>query len=202
MMRKLTEIVSRPDSMGSIIDWKTLIRDIVDRYANRLELMHYLLNFTTSDSQELLQRAKLVQTQLRVMLTPYLLHSTVIPNPSTSGINDSHWAYPIFKQCATAYISDIIAQIPLMTSSEHLLLNAVQEVTKEICRVTTKMWSAGVLSGLDTLFKVEPSSALDATPLLGGWSADTQKLMSWLDWSLWIKCQPACGPEVKQRTPS
>ena len=199
-MRRLTEIVSRPDSVGSIIDWKTLIHDIVDRYANRLELMHYLLNFTTSDSQELLQRAKLVQTQLRVMLTPYLLHSTVIPNPNTSGVNDSHWAYPIFKQCATAYTSDIIPQIPLMTSSEHLLLNAVQEVTKEICRVTTKMWSAGVLSGLDTLFKVEPSSALDVTPLIGGWSADTQKLISWLDWSSWIKCQPACGPEVKHRT--
>lgn len=126
VMKRLTEIVSRPGPVGSGIDWKTLIHVIVDRYADRLELMQHLLNFTTSDSQELLQQAKLAQAQLRVMLTPYLLLSTVVPTANTfQGANASRWAYPIFEQCATAHTSQLITQIPSMTSSEHLLLKAV-----------------------------------------------------------------------------
>ncbi|KAG1870642.1 hypothetical protein DFJ58DRAFT_20379 [Suillus subalutaceus] len=89
--RKLTEVISRSDP-GSGIDWKTLTHVIVDRYANRLELMQYLLNFTSSDSQEVFERAKLAQTQLRIMLTPYLLNDTVVPSADTPGVHPSQWA--------------------------------------------------------------------------------------------------------------
>jgi hypothetical protein len=196
VMRRLTEIVSRPDPVGSGIDWKTLIHVIVNRYADRLELMQHLLNFTSSDSQELLKRAKLVQAQLRVMLTPYLLYSTVVPSENPSGANASQWAHPIFAHCATAHTSEMITQMPLMTSSEQLLLKAIQGTTREICRVITKMWVAGVMSGLDTLFKVEHKSELETIRLVDGWRDDNNKLMSWLDWSVWIKCRPVCSPEV------
>ncbi|KAG0709017.1 hypothetical protein DFH29DRAFT_842848 [Suillus ampliporus] len=194
LMRKLTEVVSRPDPVGSGIDWKTLIHVIVDRYADRLELMQHLLNFTSSDSQELLQRAKLAQTQLRIMLTPYLLHSTIVPSAGTSGVNASRWASPIFKHCATTHTSTL-NQKPFMTSSEHLLLKAVEDTTREICRVTTKMWADGVMTGLDTLFQVDITGEPEVTQLMGEWRQDIQRLMSWLDWSVWIKCRPACGPE-------
>ncbi|KAG1870660.1 hypothetical protein DFJ58DRAFT_722882 [Suillus subalutaceus] len=86
VMRRVTEIASRPDPVGSGTDWKTLIHVIVDRYEDRLELTQYLLNVTSSDPQELFERAKLAQTQLRVMLTPYLLHSTAVPSAGTLGI--------------------------------------------------------------------------------------------------------------------
>ncbi|KAG0698834.1 hypothetical protein DFH29DRAFT_877699 [Suillus ampliporus] len=195
LMRKLTEVVSRPDPVGSGIDWKTLIHVIVDRYADRLELMQHLLNFTSSDSQELLQRAKLAQAQLRIMLTPYLLHSIAVPSAGTSGVNASRWASPMFRHCATTHTSQMINQRPSMTSSEHLLLKAVEDTTREICRVTTKMWADGVMSGLDTLFQVEMNEEGEVTRLMGEWRQDMQKLMSWLDWSVWIKCRPACGPE-------
>jgi len=193
MMRRLTEVISRPDPVGSGIDWKTLIHVIVNRYADRLELMQHLLDFTSSDSRELLQRAKLAQAQLRVMLTPYLLHSIVVPDPGSSGVETSQWAYPIFRQCATTHTPEMMSS---MTSSEHLLLKAIQETTREICRVTTKMWAEGVVRGLDTLFKVELDRDPEIARLMDDWREDTQKLMSWLDWSVWFKCRPACGPEV------
>jgi hypothetical protein len=196
VMRRLTEVVSRPSPMGSGIDWKTLINVIVDRYADRLELMQYLLDYTSSDSQEFLQRTKLAQAQLRVMLTPYLLYSTVVPNANTSGVNASQWAYPVFRQCATTHTSELTAHMHLMTPSEHLLLKAVKETTREICRVTTNMWVTGVMSGLDSLFEVESHEEADIVQLFDGWRDDTQKLMSWLDWSVWIKCRPTCSPEV------
>jgi hypothetical protein len=193
--RKLTEVISRPEP-GSGIDWKTLTHVIVDRYADRLELVQHLLNFTSSDSQELLQRAKLVQTQLRVMLTPYLLDATVVPSAGTSGVDALQWASPIFRLCATTHTSVIINQIPFMTPSEHLLLKAVEDTTREICRVTAKSWAVGVMSGLDTLFPIELDGGPDVTRIMNDWRQDIQKLMSWLDWSIWIKCRPACGPEV------
>ncbi|KAG1870644.1 hypothetical protein DFJ58DRAFT_652847 [Suillus subalutaceus] len=195
VMRKLTEVISRPHTVNSGIDWKTLIHVIVDRYADRLELMEYLLNFTSSDSQEVLQRAKLTQTQLRVMLTPYLLDSVVVPSAGASGVDALQWASPIFRLCATTHTSVIINQIPFMTPSEHLLLKAVEETTREICRVTTEMWAVGVMSGLDALFPVELNREPDVTQIMNDWKQDIQKLMSWLDWSIWIKCRPGCGPE-------
>ncbi|KAG2083533.1 hypothetical protein BD769DRAFT_621711 [Suillus cothurnatus] len=125
--RRLTEVIGRPHSVNSGIDWETLIHVIIKRYADRLELMEYLLNFTSSDSQEILRRAKLTQTQLRVMLTPYLLESIV---PGASGVDALQWASPIFRLCATTHTSVIINQIPFMTPSEHLLLKAVEETTE------------------------------------------------------------------------
>ncbi|KAG1887215.1 hypothetical protein F4604DRAFT_1951087 [Suillus subluteus] len=195
VMRKLLEVITRPQPAGSGIDWKTLIHVIVDRYADRLELTQYLLNVSSSDPEELLEQAKLAQTQLRVMLTPYLLHSTAIPSADTLGIYSSQWASPIFSLCARTHTSQITNLKPLMTSSELLLLKAVEDATKEICRVTTKMWAVGVMSGLDTLFPVELNGDLDVTQIMDDWRQDIQKLMSWLDWSVLIKCRPACGPE-------
>ncbi|KAG1779213.1 hypothetical protein EV702DRAFT_1195713 [Suillus placidus] len=129
------------------------------------------------------------------MLTPYLLDSTVVPSAGTSGVDALQWASPIFKLCATTHTSVIINQIPFMTPSEHLLLKAVEETTREVCRVTTKMWAVGVMSGLDTLFLIEPNGEHNVAQIMDDWKQDIQKLMSWLDWSIWIKCRPACGPE-------
>ncbi|KAG2366975.1 hypothetical protein BDR07DRAFT_380412 [Suillus spraguei] len=169
--RKLTEVISRPDP-GSSIDWKTLTHVIVDRYADRLELTQYLLNFTSSDSQELLQRAKLVQTQLRVMLAPYLLHSTVVPSAGTPGLHPSHWASPIFKLCATTHTTAMVKKIPLMTPSERLLFKAVEDTTREICRVTTNMWAVGAMNGVDILFPMELNESNVAFEIMVDWRQD------------------------------
>ncbi|KAG1750211.1 hypothetical protein EDB19DRAFT_97419 [Suillus lakei] len=202
VMRKLTEVITRPHPVDSGIDWKILTHVIVDRYADRLELMQHLLNFTSSDLQELLHRARLAQTQLRVMLTPYLLDSTIVPSAVTSGVDASRWASQIFKLCATTHTSKMINQIPLMTSSERLLLTAVEDTTREICRVTTKMWADGVMSGLDSIFQRERNVEHEVIRLMHDWRHDIEKLMSWLDWSIWIKCRPACGPEEMCYLPS
>ncbi|KIK40115.1 hypothetical protein CY34DRAFT_13942 [Suillus luteus UH-Slu-Lm8-n1] len=192
--KRLIEVITRPDP-GSGIDWKTLTHVIVDRYADRLELMQHLLNFTSSDSQELLQRAKLVQIQLRIMFTPYLLDDIAVPSAGASGVGDLQWASPIFRHCATTHTTVIKNQMPSMTPSERLLLKAIEDTTREICRVTTNMWAVGVLSGLDDLFPIKLNGEPNVAQMMIDWRRDIQKLMSWLDWSIWIKCQPACAPE-------
>jgi hypothetical protein len=57
------------------------------------------------------------------------------------------------------------------------------------------MWAVGVMRGLDTLFPIEVNGQLDINQVMSDWRQDIEKLMSWLDWSVWIKCRPACSPE-------
>jgi len=87
-----------------------------------------------------------------------------------------------------------------MTDSESLLLNAMREMTREICRVVTSMWSSGVLAGVG--IPRRRHLELEATrALMKKWKHDLDGLMQWLDWNVWVKCRPAChGPEVCMRS--
>ncbi|KIK32318.1 hypothetical protein CY34DRAFT_161804, partial [Suillus luteus UH-Slu-Lm8-n1] len=50
---RLADALVRLSLTTSGIDWKTVLRVMVDRYASRLETMQYLLNSTLDDSQPL-----------------------------------------------------------------------------------------------------------------------------------------------------
>ncbi|KAJ6582120.1 hypothetical protein B0H19DRAFT_1370255 [Mycena capillaripes] len=187
---------------GSGVDWRTLYRVLVDRYAERLELLGYLLNTTTPANVD--DRAKTVQMQLRLTLTPYILYSAR-PVLSRGEVDDA-WATPIWGGCATRHTAHIHADASLqmrLTPSERVLLSALDETNREICRVVVRMWVEGVRTGLDTLIpradedflknKVFPPE--DISRVVEGWRADTRALMAWLDWSVWVKCRPACASE-------
>ncbi|KAG1876386.1 hypothetical protein F4604DRAFT_1761294 [Suillus subluteus] len=78
--------------------------------------------------------------------------------------------------------------------SEHLLLQAVRETTREICRVAMKMWASGLIVGVDPFYPPGQCPQADRIhTLMGEWKEDVTLLISWLDWRVWVKCQPACG---------
>lgn len=70
------------------------------------------------------------------------------------------------------------------------------ETNREICRVITRMWAKGVLSGFDDMLPYSVDHAKEAESVLSEWRIQLDTLMGWLDWSVWVKCRPACGPEV------
>ncbi|KAJ6535712.1 hypothetical protein B0H19DRAFT_1004181 [Mycena capillaripes] len=192
---------------GSGVDWQTLYRVVVDRYADRLELVDYLLNTTTAENLD--ARARLVQTQLRVILTPYILFSARPTIHASDGDPDA-WAHPVWRACATRHTAHIHASAELqarLTPSESVLLRALDETSREICRVAVRMWVAGVRADLDPLIpleviprdenarQIETEIEANAARTIGGWRADAKMLMAWLDWSVWVKCRPACGVE-------
>ncbi|KAG6811477.1 hypothetical protein H0H92_007249 [Tricholoma furcatifolium] len=188
---------------NSGIDWKGLFRVITLRYADRLEMLQHYLNTTEAEvaSRTPLQTATLLVQEIRVILTPYLLHS-VAPQPSKEP-DDKSWAEPVFRYCATTHTEFIASTstTTLLTPSERLLLKAVRGTTREICRVIVKVWAEAVAEGLDPFLR--PSEAPEIMisdderlpAILQGWRADINSLISWLDWSIWIKCRPACGIE-------
>jgi len=204
---RLEEILARPvGHTSSGIDWMALIRVITDRYSERLELVQYLVDsIDNANPESLLDCANKTQVELRLMLRPYILSSVTPPSPShpTAGKSEAaslNWARPVFKHCATAHTHGLNANV--MTDSERLLLNAVRDTTREICRVATSIWASGVVAGIDerlggrdSELDIEAIRALTKT-----WKHDLDGLMQWLDWSAWVKCRPACGPEVRMRS--
>ncbi|KAH7927203.1 hypothetical protein BV22DRAFT_299383 [Leucogyrophana mollusca] len=183
---------------GSGVDWQTLFRVVIKRYADRLELVQYLLNSTEhvpATTQDEYERAAKVQLQLRIMLIPYILHSSVPSRFSASNLADLSWAEPVFTECATMHTAAIVSDFVIaLTPSEKLLLRAIQETTREICRVVVRMWAEGVESGLDPYLPIEVEEP-NVTAVMWKWQGDLNGLMGWLDWSVWIKCRPACGFE-------
>ncbi|KAG5636714.1 hypothetical protein H0H81_007110 [Sphagnurus paluster] len=186
---------------GSGIQWKSLFRIITLRYADRLEMIRYLLNTTEAEtSRSPVETAKLVQQQLRISLTPYIIMGAV-PVDEDAGPRNHSWTASIFKDCAVTH-TDFISSSPSiassLTPSEQLILRAIRDTNKEICRVTVKMWAEGVFKGLDPVLKDSSSSAPDADglgSLMDKWKSEIDRLFEWLDWSVWVKCRPACGFE-------
>lgn len=190
---KLQEVLTQSDDAGSGVDWSTLIHVVVDRYAERLEILHYLLN-TTSTAEHV----KRVQGHIRSMVVQHILY-TYTPSPESTNYS---WAVPVYEHCATThtrYISSSPSLSARLTSSESLILHSIQEVSKEICRVVVGMWARGVELGFDTIPTSPSSSSEKLDPgtatTICQWKERTEALMAWLDWSVWVRCRPECGYE-------
>ncbi|KAI5992053.1 hypothetical protein EDC04DRAFT_2872817 [Pisolithus marmoratus] len=197
---RLGEVLSRPTGQSSGIDWQGLIRVIVDRYSERLQFVRYLLNSVDTDVNDwnVTDYAIKTQLQLRNLLVPYILVNTTPPSidPKTkgTGLDALDWARPTYRLCATTHTG--MLKDDVMTTSEKVLLSAVRETTREICRVLTKMWGLGVLAGVDQFMgTVNELDAEAIQNLMKRWRKEVDELMAWLDWSVWVKCRPACGPE-------
>ncbi|KAJ7471275.1 hypothetical protein B0H11DRAFT_2174505 [Mycena galericulata] len=188
VMDRLTKAYTAPRPAGSGVDWDTLFKVVVDRYDDRLEMVRYVLNATGEDA---LVTAKQAMGQFRVMLTPYILHAAVPRARAGNG-----WAAPVFSFCATshtAYIRRSAVLAAMLTASEQLLLNAVEETNREICRVIVGLWAEGVAAGLDDALPVDSPIEADGAALTYKWKAAVDGLMAWLDWSAWVKCRPECS---------
>ena len=195
---RLEAVLTRPFGLSSGIDWKTLIQVMVDRFAQRLELIRYLLNSPATNPDEIVDLANKTQTQLRVILTPYLLLSATPADPSNK--TDLDWTKPVYKLCATIHTDSMKAELDAMTDSERLLFRAVRGTNREICRVVTRMWAAGVYAGIDlSLNSKESPDITEVTQVWSSWAEDLNRLVAWLDWSVWVKCNPECSPEVRCR---
>jgi hypothetical protein len=201
--RRLQDVLASGTNIGSGIDWQTLYRVVVDRYADRLETLQYLLNTTTTEN--LHERAPIIQTELRIMLTPYLLY-TARPNwlstadsVSYADGRDDAWTLPVWGACATRHTAHIHRNSGRLTHSEHLLLGALDGTNREICRVLVRMWASGVHAGVDALLprQEDPSNPM-LSQTLEQWRSDANSLIAWLDWSVWVKCQPMCPAEVRR----
>ncbi|CAK5274279.1 unnamed protein product [Mycena citricolor] len=180
-------------TQGSGIDWDTLFKVVVDRYAERLELVQYVLSNSTRGA---LATAKRATGLFNVMLAPYLIHSA---KPGSRVDASKAWASPIFEFCATShtsYMRNSARVYGSLTAAERLLLDSAEEVNHEICRVVVGLWADGVVAGLDDMYPADSGfRPVDEAVLVERWRTKIAALITWLDWSVWVKCKPACSFE-------
>ena len=182
IMDQLADVFTR-DGQGSGIDWGSITQVIVDRYGGRLELLQHILENPES-KRNVTEQIAGARSQVLIMLTPYMLTSAIPPN--LTGPVGRSWIDPVVKHCASTHT----AWTPetLLTPQEKVVKRAVEEVLSQICGVLGDIWVDAFDSGEAGVEELER--------FLEKWQSDIIELMDWLDWSMWLRCDPACGPEV------
>jgi hypothetical protein len=187
------------DRPVSGIDWKTLLRIVVDRYVVRLQTLNHLLNSTVPSSEDdSILSLKKAHKHMSGMLSPYRLYHAS-PPPEIRSIPKYSWAIPVFEECSTTHTRYIDSNPSLsqkLTYSERLLLNSTKSVSSEICRVIVGMWAEGMEHSIFSKDDFSRSDSESAQELMKRWKGLTEELIAWLDWSEWVTCRPACGVEV------
>jgi hypothetical protein len=182
---QLADVFTR-DGQGSGIDWGSITQVIVDRYGKRLELLRYILE-NPKPKRDVTERVAEARSQVLIMLTPYMLTSAIPPNPT--GPVDRSWIDPVVKHCASTHTA--WAPEALLTPQEKVIKGAVEEVLSQICSVLGDIW-------VDA-FDSEKAGTKELEQFLEKWQSDIIGLVDWLEWSIWLKCDPPCGPEVSSR---
>ena len=182
---ELQSVLTREHGGMSGVDWGSIVRVVTERYAGRLEYLHLLLSPKTS-IVDALEQAAVARAQLLVMLAPYITTADVPKRLPASA--DLSWATPIALRCATTQTS----LIPLgrLTPQETRIHVAVENTLYEICRRLVLMWVE--------FFDVEAADGAKAKEAIEVARRHSEELMAWLDWSMWVRCEPGCGLEVRR----
>ena len=180
---ELRAVLSRGRDGGSGIDWGSIARVVMERYAGRLEYLRFLLspNATRTTLVDKLEQAAVARAQLLVMLAPYITRVD-IPDRFPPSANIS-WAAPIAQRCATTQTSHI--PLDILTPQEARIHAAVENTLHEICRRLVLVW----VEFFD-IEAVDEARAVKATEVAHG---HIDELMAWLDWSAWVRCEPGCS---------
>ena len=182
---ELQFVLSREQDGGSGVDWGSITQVVMERYASRLEYLRFLLSPNTMFAHAL-ERAALARTQLLVILIPYI--TTVDVPKRLPASADVTWAAPIAQRCAMTQTSHI--PLSMLTPQEARIHGAVENTLHEICRRLVLVWVE--------FFDVEAAdeaTVTEATELARG---HIEELMAWLDWSVWVRCEPGCSLGVRR----
>jgi len=193
---ELREVLERQDA-GSGVEWGFVLRNVIDRNAQRLEYLKYILDGKESKVFNATEVASRARRQVLTMLAPYLLRTSLPPSTPSSSINKSQpngsprwenttWVAEAIHHCGGRFTSHI--PFNSLTPQEVRLRHATQEVVYEICRMLGVIW-------VDA-FVVEELEVEEVEGLVVKWRNEIKGLMSWLDWSEWIRCEPACALDV------
>ena len=174
---------------GSGVDWGSVVRVVTERYADRLEYLRFLLSPNASAFADEGERAAATRAQLLVMLTPYITTADVPRRLPASA--DLSWAAPIALRCAASQTSHI--PLGMLTPQEARIRAAVENTLHEICRRLVLVWVE--------FFDVEVVDEARVTETTEVARGHIEELMAWLDWSVWVRCEPGCGLGVRRLIP-
>ena len=188
VLTELRSVLTREQGSRSNVDWASIARVVVERYADRLEYLRFLLSSNATVSfTDAAEQASVVRAQLLVMLGPYITTVDVPQQQQPSESVDVRWLAPVVRRCATTLTSPI--PLGMLTQQEVRIHAAVENTLREICRRSALLWTQ--------FFDVEEADEAKAAEVIEVGYRHIDELMGWLDWSLWVRCEPACGLGVR-----
>ena len=170
----IAEMFARDAGERSGVDWTSLAQTVQDRFAERLPYLRYLLH---APVQNVTAHAAAVRQQFITSLIPYMPRKSV---------GEPAWFAETANGCRASFTGHL--PVSRFTKQEHVLHNAVDEVLHEVCRVLTSAWSEA--------FDVEEKGVAVASTLLAKWKNEVDALVEWLDWPVWMRCEPGCAVNV------
>ncbi|KAF8609963.1 hypothetical protein BDV93DRAFT_517182 [Ceratobasidium sp. AG-I] len=203
-LRAEAQEVLSPGRPAIRVNWPSLFQAVVDRHAERFEDLRYILRQSDADPVKTVAAAR---HRVLVMLTPYMVLPQIRPRqlrPSNeeagssvgqsvlAGTNsqsgpDSDWMTRIYNACA-GYATAGILKRGELTMQEERLARSLEGVQKAICSSLTGIW--------ETAFDSEDQPVF-AKRMVADWRTEVEQLMEWLDWHMWIKCDPPCAPGLQ-----
>ncbi|EPT01161.1 hypothetical protein FOMPIDRAFT_1023454 [Fomitopsis schrenkii] len=191
------DMLVRGKEERSTVDWVVLARVIQERFGDRLLYIRYLLDqarvvpASLSAAQaraRFLSVTAAVRKQLMIALSPYM---------PRNGIDEPAWYEAIARGCAWSFTAHLPEE--RHTKQERIIQHAMDEVLHEVCRVFTDAWRDA--------FKIDKPVAdlggpFTAPELLEKWRVAFDALFEWLDWPIWMTCDPACAVDVGFRASS
>jgi hypothetical protein len=191
VLSELKSVLTRDDDAehapGSGVDWGSVARVVVERHAERLEYLRFLLSpHAATKFADAAGQAAAARARLLVMLVPYITPADVLEQQRASTANAS-WAAPVVRRCATTQTSRI--PLGLLTPQEARIHAAVESTLREICRRLVLVWLE--------FFDVEEADEARAARAIEVGHGHVDELMRWLGWSLWVRCEPACALGVR-----
>ncbi|KAF9007434.1 hypothetical protein BDQ17DRAFT_1422810 [Cyathus striatus] len=121
LRNRLDEILTEDQwEHATSVDWRAQFHVITNRYAERLEILRYMALYSCS-------------RQYSVDILPNDIKSFMGCPGVQAMHNNTH---------------DYLSKLPNLTPSEKMMLSAMEDVNKEICRVLVKLWAEGVEWGL------------------------------------------------------
>lgn len=191
---ELRSVLTRKRGSGSSVDWGSIARVVVERYADRLEYLRFLLSpNATIAFMDIAEQAIVVRARLLTMLGPYIT-TMDIPQQKDhqqqlSASANVSWLAPVVRRCATTLTSGI--PLGMLTPQEVRIHAAVENTLREICRRLAFLWAH--------FFDVEGADEEKVAEVIEVGHGHIDQLMSWLDWSQWVRCEPACSLGVRQQ---
>ena len=189
------EMLVRDKDEKSGVDWVVLARVIQELFADRLLYIRYLLdqarvlpaNLSAAQAQvRFLSVTAAVRKQIMIALSPHM---------PRDGVDEPAWYEAIAHGCARSFTAHLPEE--RFTKQEHIIQHAIDEVLHEVCRVLTDAWRDAYK--IDIPVSDLGEATFTSPELLEKWRVAFDALFEWLDWPIWMTCDPACAVDVGDR---
>ncbi|KAJ7074232.1 hypothetical protein C8F01DRAFT_1010492 [Mycena amicta] len=204
VVQEMDDVIARfrAGDRGSGMDWGGTALGIVEYWGDRISHMHALLLNASNANANATALLPAIRTLAYTLVNPYM-QPGVTPNASGwelfFGISHVISAFGLdanvtaLERC-TRQTTGFLSQLESLTSQEIFLQDSVETVLGRLCN------DFGIIFAQSSDL-VQGTSKAALGSMIDQWRRQIEKLMEWLDWSVWLRCQDVCERDYVCSTP-